>query len=59
MDKEYKETPLSESNVSHKLSEIQRRCAELINDPDGSELSLEDPTGSHTAVNSYDPYDRG
>ncbi len=59
MDKEFKEIPLAESNVSLKLSEIQRRCAELINDPGASELSLEDPTGSFAGPDSYDPYDRG
>ena len=59
MDKEFKRIPLAESNVSLKLSEIQRRCAELINDPGASELSLEDSTGSFTEVESYNPYDRG
>ena len=59
MDKEFKQIPLAESNVSLKLSEIQRRCAELINDPGASELSLEDSTGSYAEGDSYDPYDRG
>lgn len=59
MEKDFKQTPLAESSVSLKLSEIQRRCAELINDPEASELSLEDPTGSFAGADSYDPYDRG
>lgn len=59
MSKEIKRVPLAESNVSLKLSEIQRRCAELINDPGALELSLEDSTGSHARADSYDPYDRG
>ena len=59
MNKDIKQVPLAESSVSLKLSKIQRRCAELINDPQASELSLVDATGSHPEVDSYDPYDRG
>ena len=37
------DTPLSESSVSLKLEEIQRRCSELISQPESLlELSLED-----------------
>lgn len=59
MTKKLKRVPLAESNVSLKLSEIQRRCAELINNPGALELSLEDSTGSYPEADSYDPYDRG
>jgi hypothetical protein len=50
------DTPLSESSVSLKLEEIQRRCSELINEPEGlQELSLED---AELAPESGDPYNR-
>ena len=50
------DTPLSQSNVSLKLEEIQRRCSELLEAPDGLlELALEEEptTAEHE---SHDPY---
>jgi len=48
------DTPLSESNISLKLEEIQKRCSELIDKPDGlSELTLEDALSE---AQSNDPY---
>jgi len=38
------DTPISESNVSLRLAEIQKRCSELMEEPEGLELSLEDGT---------------
>lgn len=58
-DKGYNEVPLSESNVSLKLAEIQRRCSELLNDsgePLG--LSLVDEEAP-VERDSGNPYDRG
>lgn len=52
MDKDIKDIPLSESNKAIKLEDIQRRCKELLDDPDGLELSLED--GSDLGYD--DPY---
>ena len=53
MHKEFEsETPLSESNVSLKLSLIQKRCSELMLD-DELGLSLED--NDAPAANN-DPY---
>lgn len=50
------ETPLSESSVSLKLEEIQRRCEELRDEPNSLlELSLED---SVAAPEASDPYNR-
>ncbi len=50
-------TPLSESNVSLKLADIQRRCAELLEDSNElTELSLEDPVVERDNSN---PYNRG
>jgi len=52
------DTPLSQSNVSLKLSEIQKRCEELM-EQELSELCLEDAeTPLALAGNSYNPYDR-
>lgn len=50
------DTPLSQSNVSLKLSEIQKRCEELMEEPDGLELSLEDPALPQDSTG--DIYDR-
>ena len=57
MNNEYDELPLSQSNVSLKLADIQRRCAELIADSDAIEsLSLEEPVA---VVDDRNPYNRG
>jgi hypothetical protein len=48
------ETPLSESSVSLKLEEIQKRCSELMDEPDALlELTLEEPAAN---PRSSDPY---
>ena len=50
------DTPLSESSVTLKLEEIQKRCSELMDEPDGLlELSLEDAV---LEPESGDPYNR-
>ena len=46
---------LADSSVSLKLSLIQKRCAELMNETDGLDLSLED---SELGRTSDDPYTR-
>ena len=57
MEKDFKDIPLSESNVSLKLADIQRRCSELLLDAgDALELSLEEPSAPPEGSN---PYDRG
>jgi len=45
---------LSESSVSLKLSLIQKRCSELMDEPDSLGLSLED--AEQNTQNSGDPY---
>ncbi len=53
----YKDSPLSESSVSLKLSLIQRQCSDLMdagNDFGG--LSLEEPLPENDNTN---PYNRG
>ena len=55
MQKDFNDIPLSESNVSLKLADIQRRCAELLQDSDnGLELTLEEPIAIQDGKNPYD-----
>ena len=57
MRKDFKDIPLSESNVSLKLADIQRRCSELLLESgDELELSLEEPVVTPEGAN---PYNRG
>jgi len=57
MDDKLTDAPLSESSVSLKLAEIQRRCSQLMDEPDALlELSLED--GAPMAGSAGDPYNR-
>jgi len=57
MDKEFKDIPLSQSNVSLKLADIQKRCSDLIDDSDDlGGLSLEEPA---VVPDNNNPYSRG
>ena len=57
MRKDFNDIPLSESNVSLKLADIQRRCSELLQESgDELELSLEEPVIKPEGNN---PYNRG
>ncbi len=57
MNKNYKDVPLSESNVSLKLADIQRRCSLMRRKTDVIEgLVLEESL--HNPKND-DPYSRG
>lgn len=56
IDKDATDAPLSESNVSLKLAEIQMRCWELLDGDDALELTLEEPVLSGDDCN---PYNRG
>jgi hypothetical protein len=57
MQKDFNDIPLSESNVSLRLADIQRRCSELLLDSgDELELTLEEPVA---IPDSGNPYDRG
>ena len=49
------DSSLAETSVSLKLELIQRRCSELLDDPDSMlELALEEPAAD--AGNGSDPY---
>jgi hypothetical protein len=55
MDKDVRRIPLSESNVSLKLAEIQERCAQLLRDTETSlELTLEEPVLQADSCNPYE-----
>ena len=57
MEKDDTPVPLSESSVSHKLAEIQQRCADLLQDSASSnDLTIEEPA---LVCNAFDPYNRG
>ena len=58
MQKDFNNIPLAESNVSLKLADIQKRCAQLMQESgDDLELALEEPV---VAVDdSNNPYSRG
>ncbi len=57
MNKKFDDAPLSESSVSLGLAEIQKRCSQLIEDPNElSALSLEEPA---SAPDNGNPYNRG
>jgi hypothetical protein len=57
MDKKDMDTPLSETSVSLKLELIQRRCSELLDEPDSLELTLEEPTAEDSQANDlFDLY---
>jgi hypothetical protein len=47
------DSPLSDSSVSLKLSLIQKRCRELMDQPDALELA---PDDGEPGRNSGDPY---
>ncbi len=56
MEKDDNPIPLSESSVSHKLAEIQKRCSDLLQDSAGSDdLTLEEPA---LVADVFDPYNR-
>ena len=57
MQKDFNEIPLSESNVSLRLADIQRRCSQLLDEEaDELGLSLEEPAAEPDDAN---PYNRG
>ena len=50
-----RDAPLSASSVSPKLSLIQKRCSQLMDESDGLELALEEPAQQ---VEANDPYNQ-
>ena len=57
MQKDFNNIPLSESNVSLKLADIQKRCTQLLQESgDELELALEEPV---LVVDDSNQYNRG
>ena len=55
MDEDYNDIPLATTSVTLQLEIIQKRCSELLREPDAlSELSLEDPLDIPDKTNPYD-----
>ena len=54
MDKDHTDITFAESGVSLRLAEIRERCSQLLADPDGLELTLEEPIGQSDGTNPYD-----
>ncbi len=60
MDREIRDEPLSESSVSLRLAEIQKRCSELISEPDGLDgLTLEGEDTAPGDLHGFNPYNHG
>ena len=59
MEKDFDDVPLSQSNVSLRLADIQKRCSKLLDNPgESTGLSLEEPK-VEPETNNHNPYDRG
>jgi len=56
MDDDFNNPSLAASSVTLQLEQIQRRCSQLLDEPDALELSLEEPA---PAVDDGNPYNRG
>lgn len=55
MNNEHDTVPLSQSNVSLRLADIQKRCSQLIEGQDDfGSLSLEEPVVEQDNNNPYD-----
>lgn len=60
MDWEIKDEPLSESNVSLRLAEIQKRCNDLLSEPDALDgLKLEGDEPVPCDHGGFNPYNHG
>jgi len=60
MDWDLKDEPLSASNVSLRLAEIQKRCNDLLSEPDSlDELKLEGDEFAPGDPGGFNPYNHG
>ena len=57
MDWEFDDEPLSASNVSMRLAEVQKRCSDLLTAPDGLDgLTLEGDETAPGDDDGFNPY---
>ena len=60
MDDDFDDIPLSQSNVTLRLADIQKRCSQLLESSDDDiGLSLEEEPAAAPADDGSNPYDRG
>ena len=60
MDWDIKDEPLSASNVSLRLAEIQKRCSDLLSEPEGLDgLTLEGDDTAPADSDGFNPYNHG
>ena len=60
MEREFKEEPLSESSISLRLAAIQKRCSDLLSEPDGLKgLTLEGEDTAPGDRHGFNPYNHG
>lgn len=60
MDWELKDEPLSASSVTLRLTEIQKRCKDLLSEPESlAELRLEGDESAPGDPGGFNPYDHG
>ncbi len=57
MDWEFRDEPLSETTISLRLAEIQKRCSDLLSEPDALEgLTLEGEGAAPNDCGGFNPY---
>jgi hypothetical protein len=57
MDREFRDEPLSDTTVSLRLAEIQKRCSDLLSKPGGLEgLTLENEDTAPNDRGGFNPY---
>ena len=60
MDWDLEDEPLTASHVSLRLAEIQKRCSEMLSEPDSlEELSLEGEEIAPADHSGFNPYNHG
>jgi hypothetical protein len=60
MDWEFNDEPLSAYNIPLRLARIQKRCSDLLSEPESlEELKLEGDENAPTDDGGFNPYDRG
>ncbi len=60
MDWDLKDEPLSASNVSLRLAEIQKRCSDLLSEPEGLDgLTIEGDETAPADHDGFNPYNHG
>ena len=60
MDWEFRDEPLSETTISLRLAEIQKRCSDLLDEPQSLDnLTLEGEETAPEDNSGFNPYNHG